>query len=658
MSDKKDNILTRIVQLQQKNAELELEHNSLGELKKQTTKRRDDTQSAYLEIQRQLKQIEDKLAQVQADWTSVGRIKAHNTSEIEALKRELSRIEDAERINAEYLQQVESFKEACLTAPWRLENRSDRRGAKPYQIDGAIHLAVAKQAVLADKRGLGKTLTSLIWADLMGAQKVIAVTPPDTMQNYAREVRLWTPHRTPIIIGRAGRVERDILIQTLNMLPEFVAIINYEAWRKDADLIDSLVKLNADTLICDEAHRMKEMNTLTNNGVMSLRFGLNDCPSCLDPKIKAVDAKADSYRCENCGHAGFILEFCSIKNVIPMTGTPILNSPQEIFPLLRLVDPHNFKSLNVFLRDFCVQTAQNRWRWQYGAEKELMEIIGPRFLGRDRNSVGVDIPEAQFIFHEISLQDLQEDYPKQYKAYMQTRDYAQLVLDPDNEVTMSMTIKAVVLLRLRQVLTWPAAIELKIKEEVGRDLDDEPIYQERVLANLDVHESAKVDKAEELIRELIKEGERVVLFSQFKGPLRELQKRLGSCSVVYDGETSSSVRNAIQLDFDPKTVTQTPRWSVVLCNYKAAGEGLNFNAASQMVILDREWNPGRESQAIGRIDRLGQTKPAQIHFIEVGQSVDTWLRNLIAEKADMIAGFEENADAFRSAFEALKKGEM
>lgn len=654
---RKDDILTRIVALEKRNAELEKNKQELATTRNSVKTKRDNTERVYFEIQRQLKELEDLYKSAQSDYAINVAAHKDNATEIETLRRELSRLEDAERINSQYLAQAAKFKEACLTAPWRLENRTDGIGAKPYQIDGAIHLAVAKRAVLADKRGLGKTLTSLIWADLMGSQKVIAICPPDVMQNYAREVRLWTPHRTPIIIGRAGRGERDILIQMLSVLPEFVAIINYEAWRKDADLVDSLVKLNADTLICDEAHRMKEMDTLTNRGVMSLRFGLNECPGCLEPDVKVIDKK-DNCLCKNCGHAGFILDFCSIKNVIPMTGTPILNAPQEIFPLLRLVDPENFNNLNAFLRDFCVQVSQNRWRWRYGAEKELMEIIGPRFLGRDRDSVGVDIPEAQFIYHEISMADLQEDYPKQYKAYLQTRDYAQLVLDPDNEITMSMTIKAVVLLRLRQVLTWPAAIELKIKEEIGRDVDDNPVYEERVLANLDVHESAKVDKAEELIRELVAEGERVVLFSQFKGPLRELQRRLGSCSVVYDGDTSNAIRNAVQLDFDPKTVTEKPRWSVVLCNYKAAGEGLNFNAASQMVILDREWNPGRESQAIGRVDRLGQTKPAQIHFIEVQQSVDTWLAGLISEKADMISGFEENADAFRSAFEALRKGEM
>lgn len=640
MTTRRDEILAKIVGLQAENQKLEQKKVELDAGQKNKREAREKTEKVYFEVQRQLQSIELSLKELALEARQNSSSLKTNSEDIASLQRELMRLEDAERINAAYLEQIEHFKEASLSALWRGENRDDGYGAKEYQIDGAYHMAVAKQGILADKRGLGKTLTSLIWADLMESQKIIAITPPDTMQNFAREVRLWAPHRTPIIIGRTARGERDILLQVLKSLPEFVAIINYEAWRKDSTLVDSLVDLQADTLISDEAHRMKEMNTVTNDGVMSIRFNPNMCPNCLNPNVKIKED--DTGTCRSCGYQGFITEFSSIKNVLPMTGTPILNKPQEIYPLLRLIDPANFNSLNNFLRDFCIQGESRRWYWQHGAEKELMKIIGPRFLGRDRNSVGVEIPEAQYIFHEYGLDELS---PKQLKAYLQVRDYAQLVLDPDSEVTMSMPIKAVVFLRLRQVLTWPAAIELKYP-------DGEPSVF------LDVHESLKVDKAEELVRELVDDGERVVLFSQFKGPLHELRRRLGSMAVVYDGETDASLRNAVQLDFDPKTAPEKPRWSVVLANYKAAGEGLNFNAAAQMIILDREWNPGRESQAIGRIDRLGQTKPAQIHFIEIINSVDTWLRGIIEGKANMIAGFEEETDVYREAYEALRRGEI
>lgn len=659
MTVRKDEILQRIVDLQKDNDKRAIEKADLEESVKIYAKKKEEITVVYREVTRQLNDITELHQQTSADLISNNRVIQANTQDIDRLKRELMRLQDAEKINAEYLAQLEAFKESCLSAAWRAENRTDGLGAKPYQIDGAIHMAVSQQGILGDKRGLGKTLTSLIWADFVEAKKIIAIVPSDIMMNFAREVQLWSPHRKAIVIGRQERMVRDILLDALRNEPEFIVILNYEAWRKDTSLIDSLQKLKADTLICDEAHRTKEIDSFTCEGVHSIRFGLNaGCPECIVGDTFTPTTKRDVWRCTTCNYESFVTDFCSIKYVLPMTGTPILNSPQEIFPLLRIVDPVNFYDQNVFLRDFCVKQSNQRWRWMYGAEKKLMDIIGPRFLSRDRNSVGVEVPDPIPVRHIITMAEMKEDYKKQYAAYRQVHDYAQLVLDPDNEIVMSMAYKIVALMRLRQVLTWPAQIELKVQEKIGEDPEGNPIYEERIEATLDVKESIKLDKAEALIRDLIKEGERFVLFSQFKQPLRELQRRLGDSVAVYDGDTSPVERNEIQLDFDAKTATDNPRWTGVLCNYKAAGEGLNFQTANHVILLDREWNPGRESQAIGRVDRIGQTEAVQVHIFEVENSVDTWMDAIIDEKADMVGGFEHTAEDYRQIFDALKNGEM
>lgn len=659
MTARKDEILQRILDLEKDNDKRAIEKADLEESVKLYAKKKEEITVVYREVTRQLNDITELHQETSADLTSNNRVIQANNQDIDKLKRELMRLQDAEKINAEYLAQLEAFKESCLSAPWRAENRTDGLGAKSYQIDGAVHMAVAQQGILGDKRGLGKTLTSLIWADFIEAKKIIAIVPADIMMNFAREIQLWSPHRKAIVIGRQERMVRDILLDALKNEPEFIVILNYEAWRKDSSLIDSLQKLKADTLICDEAHRSKEMDTLTCEGVHAIRFGMNgNCPECIVGDEFVPTTKRDIWRCTTCNYESFVTDFCSVVHVLPMTGTPILNSPQEIFPLLRMVDPVNFYNLNIFLRDFCVKQSNGRWRWMHGAEKKLMDVIGPRFLGRDRAAVGVEMPDPIPVIHSISMAEMKEDYPKQYKAYRETRQFAQLVLDPDNDLVMSMGYEIVVKMRLRQVLVWPAAIELKVKEEIGRDNADEPIYEEKVVAKLDVKESIKLDKVEALVRDLIKEGERFVLFSQFADPLKELERRLGSSVAIYDGSTPASRRNEIQLDFDAKTAPENPRWAGVLCNYKAAGEGLNFQTASHVILLDREWNPGKESQAIGRADRLGQTKAVQVHIFEVEDSADTWMANIIDEKADMVDGFEDTADIYRRMFEALKNGEM
>lgn len=653
---RKAELLDALIRAEKKKAELLEQFNEKTELVKEAEKRQKEADKAYQMMQEALRIANENLR----TETLARKIISANGKELEddisRMRRELSRMEDNERINAEYMSQVASFRDKCLDAMWRKENRTDGMGAMPHQIEGAIAAAVPRQVLLGDKRGLGKSLTSLIWADLLEAKRVIIVTPSETMDNFVREIKMWTPHRSVIKIGKMSKIQRDFVLPNLKNLAEVTIVVNYEAWRRDRQLIEDLIALQCDTLIYDEAHIAKEIGSLAYQGLHDIRFGLNVCPTdCGIPmmhpyKENPSASKAevrDMYHCL-CGHIDFITEFCSIKNVMPMTGTPILNRPQELYPHLRLIDPKNFWDLNIFLRDFCRQTGSRSWTWQYGGEKKLIERIGARMIARDRKAAGVIIPPASIQIHSISMEEMQENYPAQYRAYRQARDYAQLALSP--EMAISMAYQIVVLLRLRQVLTWPAGIKLEVKDpKSGATVHS---------SNLDVHESVKADKVEALIRQLWEEEERVVVFSQFKPILEELQRRLGSKSVVYDGDTSEYVRGQIQLDFDAKTVSSDPRWNAVLCNYKAAGVGLNFTAASQMVIIDREWNPGKEDQAMGRTDRIGQTRDTTVHMFQVENSVDTWLDGLIEEKKDLIAGFEGEAKVYQSAYDALRNGEM
>lgn len=650
-----EDIVQKLAALRSKRDEQRDEYRQAVEEYKTAAEHTETVRKAYLELRKRHEEATEKSDRAKAIAKAAEREGAKTTEEIDRLERELNRLRDAEAIEEKYRRKVQEMRDKSLEAHWREENRQDGRGAKEYQIDGAIHLAVAEQAICADKRGLGKSLTSLIYADLRDAMKVIAIVPGDTVDNFIREVKLWAPHRSPVKLSRMAKGKRDLLLQSFasGFVPEFFLVLNFETWRRDKTVLDKLIALRADTLIIDEAHHGKDADSIAGSGIQAIRYGMNKCPVCDSPEIKTNSTPKGVViggTCRMCGETGEELRFCSIKNVLPMTGTPIMNKPQELFPLLRLVDKKNFPNEKTFLRDFCMMTNGRRWVWQYGAEKQVMDKIGPRFLSRTRESAGVIIPPPAHIIHSIPFEDMERDYPAQAKAYKQARDYAQIVLDPDRKISMSMALFIVVQMRLRQVLTWPGQIELKYK--------DEETNEEILVAALNVHESIKLDRIERDIKEVIEEGERAVLFSQFKEPLQILQSRLGSRSVVYDGSTRHEVRNQIQLDFDVKTAPREPQWDVVLCNYQAAGEGLNLNCASQMFILDEKWNPAYMTQAYGRIDRLGQTRDTTINTYRVEDTIDEWMAALIATKGDMINGFEQSADVMRDMYQALRDGEL
>lgn len=653
---RKDEITSMIAQLEEKRQQLLTEHADALEKETEQKAAKDAAKKAYEEAKQKLSDEETKLMDASRSVSDTRRTGLRVREDLEKLRRELSRLLDAEQINAKFLAQLDEFKAKCLDAVWRGENREDGYGAFPYQIEGAILLAVAGSALLGDRRGLGKSLTSLIYCDLVEAEKVIVIVPSDTQDNFLRELKMWAPHRNILKIGGQHKLKRDMMLSMLADEDQWTIVLNYEAWRRDDQLIPDLIALNADTLLLDEAHRIKEMKTHTCKGVMNLRFAGNICPKCDNPDV-AVDRNEKNGNIENgaicvsCDYSGPVLEFCSIKRVLTMTGTPILNRPQELFPILKLIDIENFNNLDYFLRDFCRLSIGGHWTWNYGAEEKLIKMIGPRWLSRDRKSAGVVVPPASTVKHLITRDEMKERYPRQYRAYEEVRRYAQIVFETEKGMAAS-SIPAyiTVLLRLRQVITWPAQIHLKYK-----DPDNQNIVVDQ---QLDVHESIKLDKAEELVREIIAEGDRVIVFSQFKGPLRELQRRCGDRTVVYDGDTPKPLRDEIQLDFDVKTMSENTRWDAVFGNYKAMGVGLNFTGATHVIMLDREWNPGMEEQAGGRIDRIGQSKDTYIHLIEVDPSVDSWLSALIYGKSQMLAGFEEKANIYQQMRDALTRGEI
>lgn len=609
----------------------------------------ESVRAEYEKIKTQLDSLVKTMRELQLK-ASDNKTARERKAELERYKRELNRILDKEALDREFLERKNEFADKCLDALWRKENREDGQGAKPHQIEGAIHMAVVKQGVLADEAGLGKTLTSLIWSDFLDAKRIIAVVPKGTMGNFEREVNLWTPHRTPILLGDQPKNVRDMTLNMLTSMDEFIVILSYSSWRKDKELIEAVHRLNPDTLILDEAHHTKSTDTVACKGMFNIRFADNTCPACDDPDItRKVHSNqvSDRAECQNCGYSyKGKLEFSTVKHVLSMTGTPILNKPQELYPMVHVADPVGFPNVGSYLNDFCLMTRKRRWTWNYGGEKELVKKLGPRFLQRTQEDTDVIIPPNGIIEYRIDYEDVPD---AQKSAYQQVRDFAQLVLDPEKGVAMSIAKFITVLLRLRQVITAPSGIEFDYK-----DLETEEVYHYK----FDVSDAIKLDKAEMLVHKYLKKNKRIVIFSQFREPLHLLQERLGSRAVVYDGGTSDYVRKQIELDFDARTAPSHPRWDVALVNYKAGGEGLNLNAASVGILVDREWNPGKEQQAIHRYHRMGQTQDTVTYILEVEDTVDTWMAALIAEKASLIGGFEDEAELFRAAYDALKNGEM
>lgn len=616
-------------------------------------------------LKQQLNEMAAKRRELEAAQAELRRQARAEEVALAQAKRKMETFASERAIRERLEKDIEEFNQRTLSAPWR-------EFAYDHQISGAQRLASARRAILGDKRGLGKSLTSLIWADMIGAKRIMVFAPKDVLQNFKREINHWVPHRQVQVLGGVPKAQRDAFLPLLRSMDSFLLLCNYEAWRRDPELIEAIKYLHLDTVIIDEAHNIKEKTTSAYKGIRDIVYAENACNSCGGDieHYKHNLTRAMKSRCKVCfAEPKNFGDFCSVKNVLPMTGTAILNKPQELWTLLNLVDRRLFPDERSFLMDYCWFTG-SRWTFRAGGEEQLLNKLGPRFIKRDKNSIGIKGMPQTIVRHDIEFEKTL--YPDQWKVMQQIIEFGAIKMADD----VKLDIKGVLpeILRRRQAITWPAGIKIW-------EYDDQGNKTGRILYEAPATSSCKMDKAMEIAMEIIDEEEdRVVIFSQFKEALKEFERRFkaeGIPVIRYDGDTSDAVANQAQMDFDGKHAANHPegtecnphcngwgdycggyRWQVILCHYKKGGVGLNLNAARQMILLDREWNPGKEDQALGRIDRLDNKTDSVIHTIHVAGTIDGYMDNLLEEKKRVIEGFEEQQNMLEEMAKALREGLM
>jgi SNF2 family DNA or RNA helicase len=632
---------------------------ALNELRKQQAKetdelsqlniRKEEAKAAYRRAIAEIEELEKPLKESIYDRR---RAIAQAQRNVETLERQLRLALDKIRAGDKFQKMAEQLDADTIGAPWR-------EWAFDKQIECAKIVAINKRVLCGNKVGTGKSLTALIAADMLKVKRLLIVTPADVTRNFEREVARWAPHRPLLSLYKQPKLARQLLLQIAAQTSEYTVTVNYEAWRRDASLIQDLINLKFEMVILDESHNVKNTKTSAFDGIKAIVHAENCCPRCsaeVEQRPNPMRERSYFYACTVCKWDSMSdrdykkLDRCSVKYLMPMTGTPILNRPQELYPLLHLMMPDVFDKEYRFLDLYCVQDPNTGyWTWNSGGLQRLQHHLAGYYIAYTKEDMGIKTPLQSKVVHEIDFD--KEAYPNQWRIIEQLTKHAQILLKSGKEMKAIATIALIT--RKRQANVYPAGISLK--DEEGNVI---------FTVGEEVNESIKVDKIIEMVTNELS-GERTVVFSQFKAGMREAARRLnemGVSAVVFDGETPEHTRDAIKIDFD-RTYCDKPdyqkKWQVVLCNYKTGGVGLNFTGATQTIIMDEEWNPGKNEQAYGRTDRIGQTQESTVHILRINNSIDTWMAALNDHKAKVVGGFETaTAGLATSLLEAMDSGEI
>jgi SNF2 family DNA or RNA helicase len=176
--------------------------------------------------------------------------------------------------------------------------------------------------------------------------------------------------------------------------------------------------------------------------------------------------------------------------------------------------------------------------------------------------------------------------------------------------------------RLRQ-------ISVATPHVISHDFDAK---QNRMVYNIDLVEpSAKLNEVMDILSELDDPAQKVVVFSNFKDPLKLLKVRLDKANIGYvhmEERHSESERYRIWHD-----LFRQPENQVFLSTLALGGESINLSCAQYLIFLDRSWSPKDMMQAVGRVYRPGQEHACEVIYINARRTVDTYVKKKIDDKA-------------------------
>jgi SNF2 family DNA or RNA helicase len=243
-------------------------------------------------------------------------------------------------------------------------------------------------------------------------------------------------------------------------------------------------------------------------------------------------------------------------------------------------------------------------------QTQLRHRIQPFMLRRTKSLVASELPPKTEIVRTIALEGKQRDLYETVRLAMDKK-----VRDEISQKGLARSHIMILdaLLKLRQICCDPRLIKLEKAQ--------------------DLKQSAKLELLMSLLPEMVEEGRKILLFSQFTSMLSLIEEELTSANIRYTKLTGQTrKREEVINEF------QEGDASIFLISLKAGGTGLNLTAADTVIHYDPWWNPAAEQQATDRAYRLGQDKPVFVYKLITEETVEEKILRLQQRKQALADG--------------------
>lgn len=451
---------------------------------------------------------------------------------------------------------------------------------KPYshQVEGLKYGLANNYWFLGDEQGLGKTKQAI---DIAVARKIkygykhclIVCGVNGLKWNWRNEI-ITHSNEAPWILGQKenknGKIKigsttdkiKDLKWLLENETTTYFLITNVESFRNEefSKVVKELCdKKIINMCVADEMHKMKNPTAQQTKGFLK----------CL-PECR-----------------------------IGMTGTPLMNTPLDLYVILRWLgyESHAFYS---FKKHYCIMGGYGGYEVVgYQNLEQLTSQVNAIMLRRLKSDV-LDLPEKTYIDEYVEMEGKQATLYNEVRAGIATA-LATGELDITNPLAVT--------IRLRQTTGYPGIISDEIKD------------------------SAKLDRMEDLVEEAISNNQKVVIFSNWTQMTDEIYRRLCGKNYgvsVITGNTKDEDRQSVVNLFQ-----NSSNCNVLIGTIGAMGTGLTLTAGSVVIFVDEPWNKALYEQAVDRCHRIGQNNNITIYNLLTKDTVDERIHNVIYKKGLM-----------------------
>jgi SNF2 family DNA or RNA helicase len=451
---------------------------------------------------------------------------------------------------------------------------------RPFQKAGVAYMLGVKRGFVCDEMGLGKTVEALATIQAANAFPAIVVCPASLKLNWKRESEKWLPGRSVSVWnGKPGASDADVIV------------INYDVLAKH---VEALKAVNPRAVIFDESHYAKNYKAKRTEAAKEL-------------------AKGVEYR-------------------IALTGTPVLNRPQELISQLGIIGRLNDVGGDfwTFAKRYC-GAYRDRFGWNMSGAAHLDELNermrATCYIRRNKADVLKELPAKQRATVPVAISNRRE-----YE-----RAESQLVSWLGEQAEQDTAFLASIAGLNADEQKHAKAERRESKEQSARQA--EQLVRIEALKQLSAR--GKLDAVTEWVESFLETGEKLVVFAHHIEIVEALAEKFSAPSIT--GSTPVEKRQEYVDSFQADDATR-----LIVCNIRAGGVGLTLTAASNVAFVELDWTPAAHDQAEDRTHRIGQTDNVTAWYLLGEQTIDEEIAALIEKKRAVVdAATEGDVDAER-----------